>query len=66
MGTMEQRNQLPQISCRISESHSELSFRSIGIIRIIKVAIAEALVPSATVTGIGIGLGSIDIAVSAF
>jgi uncharacterized membrane protein len=33
---------------------------------IVGVAIAEALVPSATVTGIGIGLGSIDIAVSAF
>jgi uncharacterized membrane protein len=32
---------------------------------IVGVAIAEALVPSATVTGIGIGLGSIDIAVSA-
>ncbi|HZI70101.1 MAG TPA: DUF389 domain-containing protein [Nitrososphaeraceae archaeon] len=33
---------------------------------IVGVAIAEALVPSGTVTGIGIGLGSIDIAVSAF
>jgi uncharacterized membrane protein len=33
---------------------------------IVGVAIAVALVPSATVTDIGIGLGSIDIAVSAF